>query len=181
MFRNKSIQLGRTITIVPATLLRYIAYGFIVLLGAATFFLLQSMGVISAAIAGIVSITIYLYAISGIVAYGLIPLTIGLAILVCAQIGHHAGWWYLKDSLHLLTKLEIIENAAPILGLLGTMLGLWSALESLNVSKGLQAAIQYMSLGVGQALGSSVYGLILALIAFVMKQTYLSSSRKQEG
>jgi len=149
---------------------RYVLYGAAIVAGAALFFWLRAAGVVSAVVGGLAALLNYLYVMSGIVVVGLVPLTIALAVLAVAQVGYHAGWWHFKGS-HV-RKYELIESSAPILGLLGTMLGLWDALEGLDVSKGLQAAIQNMSVGVGQALGSSVYGLILALIAYTMKHIY---------
>jgi hypothetical protein len=56
-----------------------------------------------------------------------------------------------------------------MLGVTGTMISLSKAMGSLTMSKGVEVAINHMSSLVAQALGSSIWGVTLAMVAFLLK------------
>jgi len=157
---------------------KYLFYSIAIISGAAAFFWLQGEGLPMGGIELLTYLITYVYVTIGIVSIALIPLSVALLLLAGMQIGYHFRFWGFKK--HHLRKYELIENAAPICGILGTMTGLVEALRGLDVSQGLQTAITNMSLGVGQALWSSVLGLILALVAYIFKHIYTSYSHNKE-
>lgn len=159
-------------------LIKYAFYSIAIVSGAVFFFYLDRLGMVNTLLGGIIKAGTYFYSICGIVSIGLIPLSVGVIVLAIWQMGHHLGLWHFKK--HHTRKYELVENIGPILGILGTMLGLVEALRGLDIEKGLQIAIQAMSIGVGQALWSSVFGLLLALFAYILRHSYDSSRKQQE-
>jgi len=59
-----------------------------------------------------------------------------------------------------------IENASPMLGFLGTLVGLSAAMSGLDTSKGIQSSVVWLTGQNGQAIYSSIYGAVQALIAY---------------
>lgn len=59
-----------------------------------------------------------------------------------------------------------IENASPMLGFLGTLIGLAEAMSGLDTSKGIQTTVVWLTAKTGEAIYSSIYGAIQALIAY---------------
>lgn len=62
--------------------------------------------------------------------------------------------------------LLLIENASPMLGFLGTLIGLAEAMSGLDTSKGIQTTVVWLTAKTGEAIYSSIYGAIQALIAY---------------
>jgi biopolymer transport protein ExbB/TolQ len=56
-----------------------------------------------------------------------------------------------------------------MLGIVGTMISLSNAMMQVDISQGVQVAINNMTALTGQALNSSIYGIVLALVAYMMK------------
>jgi hypothetical protein len=103
----------------------------------------------------------------GIVSVGLFPLSLylfGLSIFISL---HHLDIWVLR--LNVREKLRLVQELGPMLGVTGTMISLSQAMGSLTMSKGVEAAINQMSGLVAQALGSSIWGVILAMVAFLLQ------------
>jgi len=68
--------------------------------------------------------------------------------------------------------LEGIITLAPLLGLLGTVLGLIRALGSINISDLGTDATAGVNLGIGEALISTAAGLIVAIVSFVFYRIF---------
>ncbi|NES24803.1 MAG: MotA/TolQ/ExbB proton channel family protein [Symploca sp. SIO3E6] len=68
--------------------------------------------------------------------------------------------------------LEGIITLAPLLGLLGTVLGLIRALGSINISDLGTASTVDVNLGIGEALISTAAGLIVAIVSFVFYRIF---------
>jgi len=68
--------------------------------------------------------------------------------------------------------LEAIITLAPLLGLLGTVLGLIRALGSINIADLGTASTVDVNLGIGEALISTAAGLIVAIISFVFYRIF---------
>jgi len=103
----------------------------------------------------------------GIVSLGLFPLSlylIGLSVFISLQ---HLDLWVLRSNAR--EKLRLVQELGPMLGVTGTMISLSQAMGSLTMSKGVEAAINQMSGLVAQALGSSIWGVILAMVAFLLQ------------
>ena len=108
-----------------------------------------------------------IYESIGIVSIGLFPLTlylIGLSVLILLQ---YLELWILNSNPR--DKLGLIQELGPMLGVTGTMISLSKAMGSLTMSKGVEVAINHMSSLVAQALGSSIWGITLAMVAFLLK------------
>lgn len=73
---------------------------------------------------------------------------------------------------HLGAHLILIETASPALGFLGTLLGLADAMSALELTKGLENAIVTLTKGTGEAIYSSIYGVIQALVAYAVRFLY---------
>ncbi|GAF77459.1 unnamed protein product [marine sediment metagenome] len=56
-----------------------------------------------------------------------------------------------------------------MLGVTGTMISLSQAMGRLTMSQGVELAINQMSSLVAQALGSSIWGVVLAMVAFLLR------------
>ncbi|MDR1145624.1 MAG: MotA/TolQ/ExbB proton channel family protein [Verrucomicrobiales bacterium] len=72
-----------------------------------------------------------------------------------------------------LILLSTIASVAPLLGLLGTVLGMFKAFESLNANAG-AAPISDLSGGIGEALLTAAAGLVVAIPCYVA-YNYLTS------
>ncbi|NET61248.1 MAG: MotA/TolQ/ExbB proton channel family protein [Symploca sp. SIO2E6] len=68
--------------------------------------------------------------------------------------------------------LEGIITMAPLLGLLGTVLGLIRALGSISISDLGTASTVDVNLGIGEALISTAAGLIVAIVSFVFYRIF---------
>jgi len=66
-------------------------------------------------------------------------------------------------------QLRLVQELGPMLGVTGTMISLSRAMDSLTMSKGVEVAIKQMSGLVAQALCSSIWGVILAMAAFLLQ------------
>ena len=73
-------------------------------------------------------------------------------------------------------KYAVIEWVAPLLGLLGTVTALASAMKGLDLSMGVSDAMAALNLKVGQALNSTIYGVSLAIVAGLLRS--MSDGRK---
>lgn len=103
----------------------------------------------------------------GIVALGLVPQSAYLLFAASRTVsqGLRTKQWVYPPQ----KALDFVIETAPMLGMLGTMIALMQAMGSIDITHGIQGAIREMTYRVGQALGSSILGLILALFAFVLK------------
>ncbi len=100
----------------------------------------------------------------GITVLGLAPLSIYLLVVLVLLFREKAGAFEFARNprYHLLW----IENASPMLGFLGTLIGLAEAMSGLDTSKGIQPTVVWLTAKVGQAIWSSIYGAIQALLAY---------------
>jgi hypothetical protein len=108
-----------------------------------------------------------IYESVGIVSVGLVPLTLyllGLALFILLE---YLELWLLRSNPR--DKLRLVQELGPMLGVTGTMISLSKAMGSLTMSKGVEVAINHMSSLVAQALGSSIWGVTLAMVAFLLK------------
>ena len=108
-----------------------------------------------------------IYECIGIVSLGLFPLTLYLIGLSMFILLHYLELWILRSNPR--DKLGLIQELGPMLGVTGTMISLSKAMGSLTMSKGVEVAINHMSSLVAQALGSSIWGITLAMVAFLLK------------
>ena len=108
-----------------------------------------------------------IYESVGIVSVGLVPLTlylVGLSVFILLE---YLELWLLRSNPR--DKLRLVQELGPMLGVTGTMISLSKAMGSLTMSKGVEVAINHMSSLVAQALGSSIWGVTLAMVAFLLK------------
>ncbi|MEB3290315.1 MAG: MotA/TolQ/ExbB proton channel family protein [Leptolyngbya sp.] len=77
------------------------------------------------------------------------------------------------------TWFETVVGIAPLLGLLGTVLGLMVALSSLRLGEGGDEA--GVTLGVGEALTSTAAGLVVAIVALLLANLYQGLYRRQRA
>jgi len=63
--------------------------------------------------------------------------------------------------------LARIQYSAPYLGILGTLVGLSKAMEGLNLGLSLQDNLSILTLNVGKALGTTVWGIVISLAAYL--------------
>ena len=108
-----------------------------------------------------------IYESVGIVSVGLVPLSlylIGLSVFILLD---YLELWLLRSNPR--DKLRLVQELGPMLGVTGTMISLSQAMGSLTMSKGVEVAINHMSSLVAQALGSSIWGITLAMVAFVLR------------
>jgi len=103
----------------------------------------------------------------GVDSIGLIPPTIFLASLIALIFLEMTG--VLSFTRSPLKKLDFIIEVGPMLGIVGTMISLSNAMMQVDISQGVQVAINNMTALTGQALNSSIYGIVLALVAYMMK------------
>lgn len=108
-----------------------------------------------------------IYESVGIVSVGLVPLTLYLLGLSVFIVLEYLELWVLRSNPR--DKLRLVQELGPMLGVTGTMISLSKAMGSLTMSKGVEVAINHMSSLVAQALGSSIWGVTLAMVAFLLK------------
>ncbi|MFH7245485.1 MAG: MotA/TolQ/ExbB proton channel family protein [Spirulina sp.] len=77
------------------------------------------------------------------------------------------------------TWFETVVGIAPLLGLLGTVLGLMEALSSLRLGEGGNEA--GVTLGVGEALTSTAVGLVVAMVALLLANLFQGLYRRQRA
>jgi len=87
----------------------------------------------------------------------LVPLNVLLAGIT---LQHVAGRKLSPRHLAILAKIEWV---APLFGFLGTCLGLSQGMGALDLSNGIQQNVTMLTVKVGQALWSTVYGLIVSI------------------
>jgi len=109
----------------------------------------------------------WFYECIGVVSIGLIPLTIFLSSMIALIFLEMTG--VLSFARSPLKKLDFIIEVGPMLGIVGTMISLSNAMMQVDISQGVQVAINNMTALTGQALNSSIYGIVLALVAYMMK------------
>jgi biopolymer transport protein ExbB len=79
------------------------------------------------------------------------------------------------------TMLETVVGVAPLLGLLGTVLGLMQVLSSIRLGEGGTAAASGVTLGVGEALTSTAAGLVVAIGALLFANLFQGLYRRQRA
>ncbi len=77
------------------------------------------------------------------------------------------------------TWFETVVGIAPLLGLLGTVLGLMTALSSLRLGAGGDEA--GVTLGVSEALTSTAAGLVVAMVALLLANLFQGLYRRQRA
>lgn len=77
------------------------------------------------------------------------------------------------------TWFETVVGIAPLLGLLGTVLGLMEALSSLSLGEGGNET--GVTLGVGEALTSTAVGLVVAMVALLFANLFQGLYRRQRA
>lgn len=78
------------------------------------------------------------------------------------------------------TVFETVVGVAPLLGLLGTVLGLMQVLSSIRLGEG-AASADGVSLGVGEALVSTAAGLVVAIVALLFANLFQGLYRRQRA
>ena len=79
------------------------------------------------------------------------------------------------------TALDTIVGIAPLLGLLGTILGLIRALTALNLGSGSSDRALEVTSGIGEALVSTAIGLLIAIGTLIFANFFQSLYRKQRA
>jgi biopolymer transport protein ExbB len=79
------------------------------------------------------------------------------------------------------TMLETVVGVAPLLGLLGTVLGLMQVLSSIRLGEGGTAAASGVTMGVGEALTSTAAGLVVAIGALLFANLFQGLYRRQRA
>lgn len=77
------------------------------------------------------------------------------------------------------TWFETVVGIAPLLGLLGTVLGLMEALSSLRLEEGGNET--GVTLGVGEALTSTAAGLVVAMVALLLANLFQGLYQRQRA
>ena len=138
------------------------------LLGFLGYYLLEhNWGLIHLSIGLISGISGALYSNIGAVVVGLMPLSIYLVIMSILIAAENLGIFSFRRSP--VKKMDFIIEMGPMLGVTGTMISLSQSMSHIDMSHGVQAAINEMSALVGQALNSSVWGVLLAIGAYVIR------------
>lgn len=78
------------------------------------------------------------------------------------------------------TVFETVVGVAPLLGLLGTVLGLMQVLSSIRLGEG-AASADGVTLGVGEALVSTAVGLVVAIVALLFANLFQGLYRRQRA
>jgi len=100
----------------------------------------------------------------GLVFLGLFPLTIYLVFLIAQDVLHNTGHALIRPASR--KGYYLLLFAAPNLGLMGTFISLGNALAGMDISQGLQHALQNLGSDIGQALDSTKYGICLAVTTY---------------
>jgi biopolymer transport protein ExbB len=79
------------------------------------------------------------------------------------------------------TLFETIVTTAPLLGLLGTVLGLIQSFSGLQLGDPTQNDPTAITAGIGSALSSTVFGLIVAIVTLMFANTFQSLYRRQRA
>lgn len=79
------------------------------------------------------------------------------------------------------TLFETVVGVAPLLGLLGTVLGLIRALSSLRLGEAIARNSPGVTLGIGEALVSTAAGLIIAISTLVFANLFQGFYRRQRA
>lgn len=90
-----------------------------------------------------------------------------------------------QDELPLLkrfnTVFETIIGVAPLLGLLGTILGLMKSFSSLRIGEAAGESAPEVTAGIGTALVSTAAGLLVAIATLVFANLFLGLYRRQRS
>ena len=106
---------------------------------------------------GLASIGVTLWGLAGLTVYFIV-----LTVRLCTQRLRHTPP-VSSDG------LRFISDAGPIIGVLGTMLALSQAMVQMDMGGGLQSAVRELTMNMGQALNSSIGGIVLALAAHFLR------------
>jgi len=79
------------------------------------------------------------------------------------------------------TVFETIIGVAPLLGLLGTILGLMQSFSSLRIGEGIGDSATEVTSGIGTALVSTAAGLLLAIATLLFTNLFLGLYRRQRS
>lgn len=79
------------------------------------------------------------------------------------------------------TVFETVVGLAPLLGLLGTILGLISALSSLQIGDVGTAQASGVTAGIGEALVSTAIGLVVAMVTLLFANVFQGLYRRQRA
>ena len=79
------------------------------------------------------------------------------------------------------TLFETVVGVAPLLGLLGTVLGLMQVFSTLRLGETGGAAATGVTTGVGEALTSTAAGLVVALLALLLANLFQGLYRRQRA
>lgn len=79
------------------------------------------------------------------------------------------------------TLFDTVIGAAPLLGLLGTILGLIAALSSVDVGTVGGEGTAAVTAGIGEALVSTAFGLMVALLALLFANLFQGLYRRQRA
>lgn len=128
------------------------------------YYLEYKWGLFSFVFSTLISFFVLIYQKIGIVSIGLIPLT-GYVVFMCVLvILELLGLFSFKKTPE--DKMDFVIKMGPMLGVLGTMISLSQAMSNIDMSHGVHEAINQMSSLVGQALNSSVWGVLIAMAAY---------------
>ena len=79
------------------------------------------------------------------------------------------------------TVFETIIGVAPLLGLLGTILGLMQSFSALRIGEGVGESATEVTSGIGTALISTAAGLLLAIATLLFTNLFLGLYRRQRS
>ncbi|NEP62813.1 MAG: MotA/TolQ/ExbB proton channel family protein [Symploca sp. SIO2G7] len=79
------------------------------------------------------------------------------------------------------TVFETVVGLAPLLGLLGTILGLISALASVQIGDVGTAQASGVTAGIGEALVSTAFGLVVAMVTLLFSNVFQGLYRRQRA
>jgi biopolymer transport protein ExbB len=79
------------------------------------------------------------------------------------------------------TMFETVVGVAPLLGLLGTVLGLIRVLSSIRLGSNAAEAPAGVTLGIGEALISTAAGLVVAIVALLFANLFQGLYRRQRA
>ncbi|MEO0430421.1 MAG: MotA/TolQ/ExbB proton channel family protein [Cyanobacteria bacterium J06656_5] len=79
------------------------------------------------------------------------------------------------------TVFETVVGLAPLLGLLGTILGLISALSSVQIGDVGTARASGVTAGIGEALVSTALGLVVAMVTLLFANVFQGLYRRQRA